>query len=87
MAETCYAAANKLGVHLESADGSEFISGHTLNVTGAQGLVRLGLDLWAIQLVCRLGARKPLRATCDWYLSGKLPTKRPTLPVLVGSLP
>ena len=41
---------------MESADGSERISGHTLRVTGAQGLARLGLELWAIQLFGRWGS-------------------------------
>ena len=53
MTETFCAAARTLGVPLESADGSEYISGHTLRVTGAQGLAGLGLDLWAIQLFGR----------------------------------
>ena len=55
MAATIVEAAQFLGVPLESADGSEKISGHTLRVSGAQGLSRLGLDLWAIQLFGRWG--------------------------------
>ena len=53
--ETFRAAARCVGVPLVSPDGSEKISGHTLRVTGAQGLARLGLDLWAIQLFGRWG--------------------------------
>ena len=53
--ETLPAAADLLEVPQSSADGSEVISGHTLRVTGAQGLARLGLDLWAIQLFGRWG--------------------------------
>ena len=53
MTETFCAAAKMLGVPLESADGSEFISGHSLRVTGAQGLARIGLNIWAIQLFGR----------------------------------
>ena len=32
------------------------VSGHTLRVTGAQGLTRLGFPLWAIQLLGRWGS-------------------------------
>ena len=39
-----------LHVPLSTPDGSERVSGHSLRVTGAQGLARLGWDLWAIQL-------------------------------------
>lgn len=49
-------AARSLGIPVEAADGSERISGHSLRVTGAQGLARLGLDLWAIQLLGRWGS-------------------------------
>ena len=45
MTETIVAAARFLNVQLVSADGTEQMSGHTLRVTGAQGLSRLGLDL------------------------------------------
>ncbi len=44
-----------LGV-VEPANGSERISGHSLRVTGAQGLTRLGIDLWAVQLIGRWGS-------------------------------
>ena len=50
MAKTIVHAAHKLNVPLAAPDGSERVSGHSLRVTGAQGLARLGWDLWAIQL-------------------------------------
>ena len=39
-----------------SPDGTERVSGHSLRVTGAQGLARLGLDAWSIQLLGRWGS-------------------------------
>ena len=51
-------AANLLRIDLATADGSARISGHSLRVTGAQGLAHLGLDLWAIQLLGRWGSSK-----------------------------
>ena len=56
MAAAFLHAADLLGVEHESPDGSEAITGHTLRVTGAQGLARMGLDLWAIQLIGRWGS-------------------------------
>ena len=56
MAGTFEVAARYLGLPLTSLDGSEVISGHSLRVTGAQGLSRLGLDLWVIQLLGRWGS-------------------------------
>ena len=44
MAATFAEAAKCLGLPTESLDGSEVITGHSLRVTGAQGLSRLGLD-------------------------------------------
>ena len=67
MTETIVAAARILNVQLVSAEGTEQMSGHTLRVTGAQGLSRLGLDLWAIQVYDRWG-RTPSKDTCDWSL-------------------
>ena len=52
---TVRAAGRMLGV-VEPADGTEQLSGHSLRVTGAQGLARLGVDLWAIQLIGRWGS-------------------------------
>ena len=53
-------AGRLLGV-TEPVDGSERLSGHSLRVTGAQGLARLGVDLWAIQLIGRWGSEKVKR--------------------------
>ena len=54
VAKTLEAAAAHLGVPKESATGR--ISGHTMRVTGAQGLAASGLDLWAVQLLGRWGS-------------------------------
>ena len=50
MAKTIEAAATQLDIPLAAPDGCERVSGHSLRVSGAQGLARLGWDLWAIQL-------------------------------------
>ena len=50
MVRTIAHAATLLHVPLSAPDGSERVSGHSLRVSGAQGLARLGWDLWAIQL-------------------------------------
>ena len=54
IAKTLEAAADHLGVPKSSSTGR--ISGHTMRVTGAQGLAASGLDLWAIQLLGRWGS-------------------------------
>ena len=56
MTATIRAAALHLGSDLVSPDGTERVSGHSLRVTGAQGLARLGLDAWSIQLLGRWGS-------------------------------
>ena len=56
MTETIVQAAKRLEVPLELPDGSERVSGHSLRATGAQGLARAGLELWAIQLIGRWGS-------------------------------
>ena len=56
VASTLEAAAEKLAVPKATPDGSERISGHTLRVTGAQGMARCGIDVWAIQLLGRWGS-------------------------------
>ena len=56
MAGTICQAAARLHLPLSSPDGSERISGHTLRVTGAQGLARAGVDTWAVQLLGRWGS-------------------------------
>ena len=50
MVKTICHAAFLLGVPPSAPDGSERVSGHSLRVTGAQGLAQLGWDLWTIQL-------------------------------------
>ena len=54
MAGTVSVAAVSLGVPTETATGK--ITGHTLRVTGAQGMAAAGLDLWAVQLLGRWGS-------------------------------
>jgi hypothetical protein len=69
MTATIVEAARRLSVPLASPDGSSRVSGHSLRVSGAQGLSRAGIDVWAIQLLGRWGsdavlgysARSPLR--------------------------
>ena len=56
MVATIVKAGEMLGVARESPDGSERLSGHSLRVTGAQGLAVLGWHLWAIQLQGRWGS-------------------------------
>ena len=56
MTATIVKAATLLGVPLEGPTGGCRISGHTLRVTGAQGLTRIGLDIWAVQLLGRWGS-------------------------------
>jgi len=57
MTETIRMAAQLLGQPLVSRDGAERVSGHSLRPTGAQGLARLGVDTWAIELLGRWGSR------------------------------
>ena len=56
MTSTIIAAARYLHVPLASPDGAERISGHSLRATGAQGLTRMGLDPWSVQLLGRWGS-------------------------------
>ena len=53
---TLVRAAGFLGMDEASADGTERVTGHSLRTTGAQGLARAGVSLWAIQLVGRWGS-------------------------------
>ena len=55
---TIIEAGRKLGMVVANSDGTERLSGHSLRVTGAQGLTRLGVDLWAVQLMGRWGSDK-----------------------------
>ena len=56
MLRTIEEAAVKLRVPLAAPDRSERVTGHSLRVTGAQGLARRGWDLWSIQLLGRWGS-------------------------------
>jgi len=56
MVATIVAAADKLRIPRAAPDGSERVSGHSLRATGSHGLARVGLDLWAIQLLGRWGS-------------------------------
>ena len=47
MVDTIRRAAYHLGVSECAPDGSERVSGHSLRVTGAQGLAQRGWHLWA----------------------------------------
>ena len=55
-------------------DGSARVSGHSLRATGAQGLARAGVDVWAIQLLGRWGSSTvleyvrevPLEVSTSW---------------------
>ena len=74
MAETIVLAAKKLGVPTEAPDASSRVSGHSLRVTGAQGLARAGVEVWAIQLLGRWGSdtvlqyvrEVPLELSASW---------------------
>ena len=73
MTRTIELSATALGVDLAAPDGSERISGHSLRVTGAQGLLAYGWHLWAIQLMGRWGSetiRKYLRESPLQYHPG-----------------
>ena len=56
MAEAIREAGRMLGVSVSSPDGSERITGHSLRVSGAQGLAQLGWHLWTVQLHGRWGS-------------------------------
>ena len=57
-----------------AADGEQLWTGHSLRVTGAQGLTQAGLELWALQLLGRWGsnailgyvASTPLASSHRW---------------------
>ena len=53
---TIVQGALQLQVPLASADGATRVSGHSLRVSGAQGLTRMSFPLWAIQLLGRWGS-------------------------------
>ena len=71
MIGTIVEAAKKFETSLVSADGAARVSGHSLRVTGAQGLAKLGVDTWAIQLLGRWG-QPP-----SWITSRRFPWSCP----------
>ena len=89
--DTIVAAARFLHLPAMAADGSERISGHSLRATGAQGLSRLGLDLWAIQLLGRWGSdavkgyvrEAHIHRAAEWAASA---SRRRELEVLVAEV-
>ena len=56
MKDTICEGARLLGIAQAAPDGSERVTGHSLRVTGAQGLVIRGWDLWTVQLHGRWGS-------------------------------
>ena len=56
-------AARLLGLEAHGPAGEVRWTGHSLRVTGAQGLARAGFDVWAIQLLGRWGSDAVLRYT------------------------
>ena len=56
MRDTIIEGARLLGISQAAPDGTERVSGHSLRVTGAQGLVIRGWDLWTVQLHGRWGS-------------------------------
>ena len=51
------AAADHLGIAHASPDAYERVSGHSLRPTGAQGLARMGVDSYVIELLGRWGGQ------------------------------
>ena len=74
MTATIVSAAERLGVPTAAPDQSARVSGHSLRVTGAQGLARAGVEVWAIQLLGRWGSSTvleyirevPLELSSSW---------------------
>ena len=56
MQDSIIEAGRLLGLARSAPDGSERLTGHSLRVTGAQGLVIRGWDLWTVQLHGRWGS-------------------------------
>ena len=54
-------AAISLGLNTERADGVQLFHGHSLRKGGAQGLARLGLEVWVIMLLGRWGSSTVMR--------------------------
>ena len=74
MVATIVEAARRLKVPTITPDHSARVSGHSLRVTGAQGLARAGVDVWAVQLLGRWGSNAvleyirevPLELSASW---------------------
>ena len=67
--DTVRAAAGFLDLPSASPDGSMTLTGHSMRVSGAQGLASLGLDTYAIQLLGRWGSASVLRYVRDSTVS------------------
>ena len=70
---TIVSAADQLGVPRTSPDLTERVSGHSLRVTGAQGLTLRGWHLWRVQLHGRWGSETVKRYIREAPLSAPLP--------------
>jgi len=51
-----FEAARRLGLPTSSPDGARTLSGHSMRVSGAQGLAMLGVDTFSVQLLGRWGS-------------------------------
>ena len=60
MAATIGRAAAFQRLPAQTPDGLQRWTGHSLRVTGAQGLAAAGVDTWAIQLIGRWGSEAVL---------------------------
>ena len=72
MSGTVLAIATTLGLPVNSLTGAQRFSGHTFRVTGAMYLASCGIDVWRIQLHCRLGSSSVLRYVRLAPLSGSV---------------
>jgi hypothetical protein len=79
MAATIAHAAALLGIPAVNREGTFRVSGHSLRPTGAQGLARLGLDVWAVQLLGRWGSGTVLEYVRDAAASPEAAVARRTL--------
>ena len=68
MITTFWKAAELLEVPTESVEGGTAVTGHSLRVSGAQGLARRGLELWNIQLLGRWGSDAVKRYVSDTHV-------------------
>ena len=94
MTATLIEAAKRLNVPISTADDSARISGHSLRRTGAQGLARLGVDSWAVQLLGRWGSNAvleyiqevPLERSAAWARAAARGTLPPSASSSTSSL-